>query len=231
MNDRDRRRYQRLSRVQTFGRENTGDLLPGSKAETHFANIDKHLAALGKAKGGQLPTHASKATLLDALHLDFKNIARTARSIALTESNFAAPYRIPDNPSEEATTAHADSLLQILEDQPGDSDETKTTKAELRSIFFSYELPATFVHDLRTDREAIRAANEPNQVENEEGAESSDAISRILAFAATDVQELDTIMHNKYARDAGKLAAWSNASHVARAPQRENQRDDDSPPA
>ena len=222
MNDRDRRRYQRLTRVQTFGRQNTADFAPDSKAKTHFANIDTHLALLDIAKTNQLPARVSKATLLDALELDFKNIARTARAIALTETNFAAPYRIPDNPSETAITTHADSLLQILEDQPGDSVETTNDKAKLRAIFISYELPTTFVQDLRADREAIRAANQHNQSENQDSVEATEAINEILSLAAVDVQELDTIMHNKYARDAAKLAAWSSASHVERAPQREH---------
>ena len=217
MNDRDSRRYQRLTRIQTFGRENAADLVPGSKAQTHFANIDQHLAALGQAKADQLPTRASKATLLDALELDFKNLARTARAIGLTETGFAAPYRVPDNPSETSITEHADSLLQILEDQPADSTETRTAKAKLRSIFISYELPEDFVQHLRTDRDALRSRSETH-----EEAESSEVISRILALAATDIQELDTIMHNKYSRDAAKLAAWSGASHVERAPQRED---------
>ena len=219
MNDRDQRRHERLSRVQAFGRENAADFAPDSKAKTHFANLDVHLAALERTHANQLPTRASKATLLDALDLDFKNLARTARSISLTETGFAIPYRIPDDPSEETTTAHADSLLAILEDQPTDDDETKKSKAKLRAIFTSYELPANFVQHLRADRDAIRAANEPRHHQNEENLETAETINEILTLAATDVQELDTIMHNKYARDAAKLAYWSRASHVERTPE------------
>ena len=38
---------------------------------------------------------ASLQTLLDALWLDFKDIARTARAIDLDEPGFAALYRLP----------------------------------------------------------------------------------------------------------------------------------------
>ena len=40
MNDRDQRRYDRLTRVQTFGRENSVDFAAASKAKTHFGNVD-----------------------------------------------------------------------------------------------------------------------------------------------------------------------------------------------
>ncbi len=238
MQDRDQRRYDRLTRVQTFGRQNTEEFAPGSKAKTHFAHIDQHLTGLDDAKAGQSPARVSKETLLDALVLDFKNIARTARAIALQENGFAAPYRIPDNPSEAAITTHADALLKLLEDnnapiaEGGDTPAQKTAKAALRTRFTAYELPADFVADLRADREAIREANQHNQGENQGGVENTALIGQILRKAATDVQELDTIMHNKYARQPEKLRAWQSASRVERAPQREKKPADGiNPPA
>jgi hypothetical protein len=72
MNDRDQRRYDRLTRVQTFGRDNSTEFASGSKAKTHFANVDQHLKDLDDAKAGQTPARVSKETLLDALMLDFK---------------------------------------------------------------------------------------------------------------------------------------------------------------
>ena len=183
--------------------------------------MDKRIVDLDEAKAGQTPARVSKETLLDALVLDFKNISRTARALALSENGFAEPCRIPDNPSESAITTHADTLLLILEDQTADSAAVKTAKAALRARFVSYELPTDFVADLRADREAIRTANQHNQGETQEGVENTEAIGQILALAAKDVQELDTIMRNKYARTPAKLAAWASASRTERAPQRE----------
>jgi len=118
MNDRDIRRYERATRVQTFGVENDTAFAAGSKAKTHFGNVDGLIGKLDDAKAGQTPTRVSKETLLDSLVLDLKNISRTARSIGLIENGFAAPYRIPDNPSEAAITTHTDAVLARLEDQP-----------------------------------------------------------------------------------------------------------------
>jgi len=60
-----------------------------------------------------------------------------------------------------------------------------------------------------------------HQGENQEGIENTAAIGEILVLAANDVQELDTIMHNKYARNPAKLHAWQRTSRVERAPVRE----------
>lgn len=221
MNDRDQRRYDRATRVQTFGQENAADFAAGSKAKTHFANLDGLIVKLDDAKAGQLPSRVSKETLLDGLVIDFKNIARTARSIGLAENGFAAPYRIPDNPSEAAITTHADALLARLEDQPADSAAVKTAKAALRARFVAYELPADFVANLRADRKAVADANRLNQGETQEGVENTKLIGELLGQANDEITELDAIMYNKYTRQPEKLRAWQSASHVERAPQRE----------
>lgn len=227
MNDRDQRRYDRLTRVQTFGRENAADFSEGSKATPRFKNIDQHLADLDGAKAGQNPARVSKETLLDALNLDFKNIARTARTVALDEPGFDAPYRIPENLTESTITTHADKLLLLLDDNEapvadgGDTPAQKTARAALRARFTAYEMPDDFVDGLRDDREAVRDANQHNQGETQGGVENTAAIGQILGLASVDVQVLDTVMHNKYARHPAKLKAWLSASRVERARQRE----------
>ena len=50
---------------------------------------------------------------------------------------------------------------------------------------------------------------------------SAAAIGEILGAANQDVQELNAIMHNKYACDPGKLRTWQSASRAGQAPVRE----------
>lgn len=221
MNDRDVRRYERATRVQTFGRTNTADFAAGSKAKAGFTTLDGLIQQLDEAKAGQLPNRVSKETLVDSLLLDLKNIARTARIIEKDEPGFAAPYRIPDNPAEVAITTHADGVLASIEDQPGDSPTTKADKATLRTRFSEYELPTDFVAQLRADRDAITEANKHNQAENQDGVENTALIGQLLGQVNELIAQLDTIMFNKYTRQPEKLRAWQSASHVERAPQRE----------
>ncbi len=220
MDDRDRRRNDRLIRVQTFGRENAADFAPDSRALIHFASIDQLLQKLDAAKADQKPARVTKETLLDALMLDFKNVARTARAIALKENGFDSPYRIPIPANQSELLTHGDNLLSRLQDQPVDSPATQTAKTALRAKFISYELPADFVEDLTADLQAIRDTNQHNQSEVQSGVGSTEAIGTLLASAAREVQELDAILKNKYTRNAPKLAAWQSASRVERAPQR-----------
>ncbi len=220
MNDRDQRRYDRLTRVQTFGRENSADTTAGSNAATLFASIDQRITALEAAKSGQAPERVSKQTLLDALWLDFKDIARTARAIALTENGFASAYRTPADFTEKDIATHADALLGHLESSPDDTPEEKAAKTARRQRFIAYEIASDFVTDLRADREALRQANQLNQGETQEGVENTKLIGEILEAAALDVQQLDATMQNRYARRPEKLRVWQTASRVERAPQR-----------
>ena len=221
MNDRDQRRYDRLTRVQTFGAENSADFASGSKAATLFGNLDRLVDQLDAAKAGQAPNRVSKQTLLDALNIDLQNIARTARHLELTENGFAAPYRLPDVPTESNITTHTDAVLRRLEDQRGDSAAIKTAKSALRARFMNYELPDDFVANLRADRDAIADVNRRNQAENQGGVENTGLIGQLLGQANADVSGLNAIMYNKYTRQPEKLRAWQFANRVERAPQRE----------
>jgi len=220
MNDRDVRRYERATRVQTFGNQNAADFAVGAKAIAHFATLDDLIQQVDQAKADQNPSRVSKASLLDALQLDLKNIARTARSVEFNENGFAAPYRLPDNPAEIALIAHADAVLGRLEDQPADSAAVKTAKAALRTKFVAYELPADFVTALRADRKAVADANQLNQSEVQDGVENTRLIGELLTQINDEITQLDAIMYNKYTRHPEKLRAWQSASHLERAPQR-----------
>ena len=116
MDDRDLLREQRAERVDTFGTTNEPDWTANVKATGHYANITRILDDLRDAKLKQLRVPVGKTTILDALWLDFKNVARTSRAIDQDEPGFAAPYRLPDVPTELNIKTHADNLLNLLED-------------------------------------------------------------------------------------------------------------------
>ena len=63
MNDRDIRRYDRATRVVTFGLSNNADLAPDSLAREHFAAISMKISAIDLAKAGQTPDRVSKETV------------------------------------------------------------------------------------------------------------------------------------------------------------------------
>lgn len=209
MKDRDLRRSDRATRVQTFGLDNAADFLPGSKADGLFTDLGGVLADLIQARVGQLRTPVTKQTLLDALFTDFKDIARTSRAIALEEPEFpAGAYRFPADYSEATATTHAESLLKLLEG---------AANAALGAKFIAFEISPGFVADLRADLQAIRDINSGKISDNLEGVENTAAIDTLLGQAQGIITRLDAIMQNKYSSNPDKLVAWKSASHVERA--------------
>ena len=222
MNDYNIRRLDRATRVKTFGRDHAADFAPGGKAAALFGELDSLIAELTDARVGQLRGPVGKQEVIEALNEDFKDIARTARAIALDDPAFpAAAYRHPATYVETPVATHADALLALLEDQPADSPAQKTAKAALRAKFTAYELPADFVTDLRADRDALTACNTGKHSDNQEGVEATAAIDDLLAQAQSVITRLDAAVKNKYARDPEKLAAWKSASHTVKPERKE----------
>ncbi|MGL4398612.1 MAG: hypothetical protein ACRCXD_01980 [Luteolibacter sp.] len=230
MDDRNIRRFERATRVQTFGRDHVADIAADSRAAELFTELDPIILALEKANVGQLRTPVGKPDLIKALSIDFKDIARTARAIKLDEPAFDdAPYRHPGTNVEIPVTTHADSLLKLLEDAPADTPAQLTAKSALRAKFVAYELPADFVADLRADRAALAACNSGKQSDNSEGVESTSAIDTLLSEAQAVITRLDAAIQNKYSRVPDKLAAWKSASRTER-PAKKQKPDDNTPP-
>ncbi len=217
MDDRNIRRFERATRVQSFGRENAADLTAGSRTATLFLELDPIVLELTDARVGQLRGPVGKPVLIDALSTDFKDIARTSRAIKLDDPTFPdGDYRHPATSSETPVTTHSDSLLSRLENQAADTPAQLAAKSALRAKFIAYELPADFVADLRADRDALDACNSGKHSDNLEGVESTSAIDTLLGDAQAIITRLDAAIQNKYSRDPDKLAAWKSASRTER---------------
>lgn len=227
MDDNNIRRFNRATRVKTFGVTYAADFTLGSKATSLFLELNPIVTRLNEAAVGQLRTPVGKTELIAALSLDFKDIARTSRAIKLDQPAFEdAAYRHPATSVETPVTAHADSLLKLLEDDTrpvangGDTPAQLAAKAVLRADFIAYELPADFVADLRADRDALDACNTGKHSDNLEGVESTSAIDTLLGQAQAIVTRLDAAIQNRYSRDPDKLAAWKSASRTERPAKR-----------
>ena len=222
MNDRETRRYDMFGRVKTFGQTNAADFAAGSEATKRFGNVGKIIADLDTAKASQQRDGTtSKSVLMDALRLDVQNVTRTARAMDQDEPGFAGKFPPPKSSSDADLVTTADNILGKLAAAPGDNAATQAAKAALVAKFVAHELPAAFVQNLKDDRAAIDSAQDSIESDDEEGVASTAAVGRLIKDGMKDVNYLDAIMHNKYARDPDKLRAWQSASHIERAPQRE----------
>ncbi len=210
MNNRESRRYEMFVRVQTFGTDNSADFAVGSTAATNFASLTTVISSLNTAKAGQKPGRdTSSEVLLDAIRLDIQNITRTAAAIDQTSPGFADSFRPPTqfNPSSLLTTA--DKFIQTLTAQPA-----------LVTKFTAHEMPANFVSALQSDRAAYSADTTQRETKRESGVGNTATIGSLIAQGMQAVTTLDAIMHNKYASQSDKMAAWISASHIERDAQR-----------
>ncbi|MEY2493932.1 MAG: hypothetical protein QOJ45_424 [Verrucomicrobiota bacterium] len=220
MNDRDQRRYDAAKRAQTFGAENGADFSAGSEAKTRFTNLDAALKTVDDAKAGQATGSgtASKVTLIDALRIDCRNIRRTA--IAQEQPGFDDDFPASEHNDSSVLTA-ADAYLVRLEAKPDDDAAAQAAKTALVARFVAHELPATFVTDLRHDRDAIDAVSDSVEGKRQGSVEDTSVIGLGLIEAYKEIRFLNAIMLNKYSRAPEKLRAWKSATHIERAPEQE----------
>jgi hypothetical protein len=222
MNDRALRRYEMFGREIVFGNENTADFAVGSDAKTHFANLAQIVDKLSKAKAGQQPGSATpKSVLVDALRLDVQNIARMARAMDSDTPGFSDKFRSPKTASDQDLMTAADTMIEQLLADPGDSAATQAAKTALMARFVAKEFEANFAQNLADDRAAIDDAHEAIEGGREKSVGNTAAIDKLIADGMKESNYLDAIMHVKYARNSEKMRAWLSASHIERAPKRQ----------
>ena len=210
MNNRETRRYDVFVRVQTFGTDNAADFAAGSTAATNFATVTTVVTGLNTAKAGQKPGRdTSKEVLLDAIRLDIQNITRTAAAIDQTTPGFADSFRPPAQFNPNALLTTADKFIQQLTAQPA-----------LVAQFVAHEMPANFVAALQADRAAYGTDTTQRETKREAGVGNTATIGTLIAQGMKAVTTLDAIMHNKYASQPAKMAAWLTAAHIERDAQR-----------
>jgi hypothetical protein len=225
MNSRETRRYDIFVRVQTFGTDNSADFAPASTAATNFATVTTVVNGLNTAKAGQKPGRdTSKEVLLDAIRLDIQNITRTAAAIDQTTPGFADSFRPPAQFNPNALLTTADKFISQLAPQPGDSAATLAAtlaaKTALVAQFTAHEMPANFVAALQADRAAYGTDITQRETKRETGVGNTATIGTLIAQGMKAVTTLDAIMHNKYASQPAKMAAWLTAAHIERDAQR-----------
>ena len=228
MNDRDTRRLTRAENILIFCENNTLDFSAIPLVAEHLGRITACVGRVIGARSGQAPNRITKSSLLDALLLDFKRIAGTARAIELRdgEIGFAVPFNQVPHRIEKDIRAYADSLLKLLEDNNapiadgGDTPAQKTAKAALRARFLALAIASDFVTDLRQDRDALDEVHAHNRTEVQEGTEDTELIDEQLTLINTEVDILNPIMANIYELQPEKLHAWKRASRVERDPKR-----------
>ncbi len=212
MNDKQRRRYERGSRVDAFMKANAADFPAGSKGALAAARLSEELAALATldvAKAASAGTRRQgsegRRDLRESLRAQVVAVCDTAEAIGLEHAEVRGlfPRERADN-SDQTLVAVARSYAEAATPH--------------KARFVEYEMPADFIERLKTDADGLEAQMS-RQTEGKGTSVSTNASIETTLGRVDDLAErLEVIARNKYRQAPAKLAAWESARRLERAP-------------
>lgn len=215
MTDQEIRKLQMLMRVRDFGATHTGAFpatsFGGAKfaiVQTVVAELEQHAVVQASSTSGVQRGTSSKKSIRAALRERLDSISRTARILTTESPGIEGSFRLPHSNSDQALLSTARAYLQEA--------------APLRDDLVQRELPADFLEELSTHITEFERVINSRNVNMEKRVSATAAIADAIKRGVMAVRELDVIVQNKFRDDPATLAAWASASHIERAPRRQN---------
>ena len=216
MDDRERRRYDMFVRVKQFMAENAADFPADSVGTKQAAEVSIVIDLLDQLSGDQVAgfgdarfSFAGKNSARENVREDISDIARTARSMNYQFPNIAEKFRMPRGNNDQQLLAAARAFL--------------TEAAPREADFKSYGMPDDFLTDLQTDIEAFETALGTTGAAVDSHVEATAEIDEAIRRGMIAKRILDGVVKNIFRNNAGKLAAWTSASHIEKAPKKEDE--------
>jgi len=214
MNDRQRRRVERLVRSRDFATTRSASLPPTSVGGKALANIIPRIEGIENLEAARSTSArnvqhgtSGRRDARNALYAHLGNISDTAATIALDFPEFKDKFRRPFNRPNDQT------LLGIAR-----SFHAEATLNKAR--FVEYDLPENFLDKLKELIEDFEEAVNQQNVGKGGRRANSVAIDAALDTAEKDLERLDTAMRNRFADDPATLAAWESARRLQSAPKK-----------
>lgn len=216
MDDKQRRRGERLDRSGDFGSSLADPFPPDSKGGKALAGILACVAELA-ATDAALVSNVSSARqgtsirkeTRAALRAQINTISETSDTIGLDHPEVKGKFPRPRN------SANDQMLLSIAR-------SFATDVVPFKALFIEYDMPADFIERLKASIAAFEQAI--NQQNTGAGASQSSraAIEEILDRGEQDLERFDTAVRNKYRDDPPTIAAWESASRLERGPRKKS---------
>lgn len=212
MNKQEMRRYEMLKRVRDFASTYSNQFVAGSLGQELFGVVGnvvnelsdqsmKVAATASNARQGK----DTKATVRTELLERMKAVSDTARSMSVRMSSVDEKFRMPrTGTSQEGLISAAQAFV--------------TNATPLVNEFIKYEMPADFLDQLKTVITAFEQSISQKNLLQQSKTEASGTIDTALERGMSAVKELDSIIKNKFRKDAAVLNVWEQAKHVDRAP-------------
>lgn len=207
--DRARNVSDMFGRTLVFNTANAADYATIAEAATQFATVQSAADALDGFFATQTSGDASmaveqKSVLRAAIRRKIKAYSRTARALKSDIPGIEKVFSAPDSNNDTTLIAKGRDIV---------------TEAGVHHVALAgLGLAASMATDLTADLDALEAANDAKTAGNVETVGATAGIDNEVDEGMEAEIKLDAIMHNVYRDNPVKLAAWTTARHVQRAP-------------
>jgi hypothetical protein len=215
MNDQDRRRFDAFVRIVQFGVESAADFPAGSIGRVQFdevaavaALLDEFAANKAASVGEVRFAFVGKGSARENLRDELSDIVETARTMVYQFPGIDAKFRMPRSRNDQQMLAAARAF--------------KVEAAPLNADFIAYGLPATFLDELQDAIDAFEASLAPAGAAIDAQVAATAEIDSAIRRGMIARRILLGVVKNKYRNNVGKLAAWTSASHIEKAPKNNN---------
>lgn len=212
MQDGTRRKLEKFEREDAFMKDNAADFPGGSPgataAATHVDIIDeiRDMAADQVSEGGELSqSFGNKEDSLDRIVATIRNMNRAANAFEDEVPGSNLLFRMPRNQSQQNLLATARAFHQ-------------DSVAPLEAKFIAYGLAPTFRADLQAEIDSFDAAGTAADTSEAQKAAATQGLIDAARRGMKNSAKLNAIVRIKYENDSKKLAAWTVASHLEKAP-------------
>lgn len=211
MNDNQRRRYERGSRVDAFMTANAADFPAGGKGAEAAARLSEELAALAAldvakaaSAGTRRQSSEGRRDLRESLREQVAAVCDTAEIIGREHPEVRGlfPRGRADN-SDQTLVAVARSYAEAAPPH--------------KARFVEYEMPADFVERLKADADGLEAQMSRQTERRGTSVSTNASIETALGRVDDLAERLEVVVRNKYRQDPAKLAAWESARRLERA--------------
>lgn len=211
MKDSIRRKQDKFERQDAFMIENKADFpvgSPGQLAAVVNSGVIGEINSLAaeQVSGGSSAAQAigNKDDDLDEIREMTRNMNRAANAFEDEEPGSNLKFRLPRNRSEQNILATARAY--------------HTDSEPLNETFIEYGLAADFRAALLAKITSIEQRNAKADTSVEQRAGATGGLTDAARRGMANSRKLDAIVRIKYADNPQKLAAWTVASHLERAP-------------
>ncbi|MBV9241411.1 MAG: hypothetical protein JO314_05315 [Acidobacteria bacterium] len=215
MDDNVRRKLEKAEREHQFMVDNAADFTggPGETATTELAGViaDVHANASKQVSGTGTKSQmvANREDLFDHLIDLLKKINLAANAMTADHPGLDTKFRMPRNRANH-------NLLAVAKSFHDDA-------APLGADFATYGVTAAVLTDLANTITAIETAGDTKASSAQSRAEATGDMTDAAKHLMDISRKLNSIVTIKYFDDPGKLAAWSIAHHLEKAPVKKDQ--------